>query len=265
MKKEFKEIAIEAAVAGGELIKKSIGNTGKISYKGRINIVTDVDKASEAMIISRIGRAFPEHSILSEERLPRERASSYRWIIDPLDGTTNFVHGFPFFSVSIALEKDREAILGVVYDPIREELFAAEKGRGASLNGKRIAVSGVKKLSQAMLSTGFSYGVKGSRNTNIRHFGRFLTRAQAVRRAGSAALDMCYVAVGRFDGFWEMDLQPWDTAAASIIVKEAKGRVSKFDGSRYSHYDKQVLAANPHIYRQMVNILSISPSGKLKK
>jgi myo-inositol-1(or 4)-monophosphatase len=254
--KRFRKVAIEAARASGLFIKMSVGKTMKISYKGRINIVTDVDKKSEAMITERLCRAFPSHSILAEEESPQDRASSYRWIIDPLDGTTNFAHGFPFFSVSIALERAGEAVLGIVYDPMRDELFSAEKGKGAYLNTKKISVSDVSIISHSLLSTGFSYGVKGAKNTNLRNFGRALARAQAIRRAGSAALDMCYVACGRFDGFWEMDLQPWDTAAASLIVKEAKGRVTRFDGSRYSHYDQEVLATNSSIHKQMVGILS---------
>ena len=256
MKNIFRKTAIEAARKSGLFIKNSVGKVHKISYKGRINIVTDVDRMSEAMIIKKIRSVFPGHSILSEESRPQEKDSPYRWVIDPIDGTTNFAHGFPFFSVSIALEEAGDVILGVVYDPMRDEIFVAEKGKGAYLNGRRIRVSKTKILSHSMLATGFTYGVKGARNRNIRNFSTFLVAAQAVRRAGSAALDLCYLACGRFEGFWEMDLKPWDTAAASLIVKEAKGKVTKFDGSKYSHYDKDILASNSLIHSQMQKILS---------
>jgi len=256
MKNDFRKTAVEAARISGLFIRNSVGKVHKVSFKGRINIVTDVDRASERMIIKKIRAAFPGHSILSEESRPQERGSTYRWVIDPIDGTTNFAHGFSFFAVSIALEYAGDVILGVVYDPMRDELFVAEKGKGAYLNGRKIRVSRTKALSHSMLATGFTYHVKAARNRNIRNFSKFLVRAQAVRRAGSAALDLCYVACGRFDGFWEMDLKPWDTAAASLIVKEAKGKVTKFDGSRYSHYDKNILASNSLIHSQMLKFLS---------
>jgi myo-inositol-1(or 4)-monophosphatase len=226
----------------------------EISHKGRDNIVTDVDKKAEAMIIKDILAAFPGHSILSEESEPRSGLAPYTWIIDPLDGTTNFAHAFPFFCVSIALEKSGRIVLGVVYDPIREELFFAEKGRGAYLNGKKIHVSKVKKLIDSFLATGFSYGIK-RKDRNISYFRKLLTRTQAIRRAGSAALDLCYVACGRFDGFWEMDLHPWDSAAGMLIVEEAGGKVTRFDSSPYSPYDKNILATNGHIHNKMSSFL----------
>ena len=182
-------------------------------------------------------------------------ASLYKWIIDPLDGTTNFAHAFPFFCVSIALEDKGRTVLGVVYDPMRDEIFIAELGKGATLNGKKIRVSRIGSLSGSLLATGFSYGITG-KDRNITHFRNLLVKAQAVRRAGSAALDLCYVACGRFDGFWELDLHPWDSAAASLIVTEAKGTVTKFDGKPYSHYDKNILATNGRIHSQMVKVLS---------
>jgi myo-inositol-1(or 4)-monophosphatase len=252
----FKKTAIEAARMSGLFIKNSVGKVHRISFKGRINIVTDADKTSQAMIIRRIRSSFPEHSILSEECRPQDKKSAYRWVIDPIDGTTNFAHAFPFFCVSIALEEAGKVILGVVYDPVRDEIFVAEKGKGAYLNGRKIHVSNTRFLSHSMLATGFTYGVKGARNKNIRNFSIFLVQAQAVRRAGSAALDMCYVACGRFEGFWEADLKPWDTAAASLIVAEAGGSVTKYNGSGYSHYDNEVLATNSLIHKQMKKILS---------
>ena len=251
---KYAKVAIRAAYASGLLIRKSVGKISKIYYKSRGNIVTDVDKASEKLILKMILRAFPGHSILSEESSPLDSGSRYRWVIDPIDGTTNFAHAFPFFCVSIALEENGRIILGVVYDPMRDEMFIAEKGKGTTLNGKKIKVSRVKKLAGSFLATGFSYGIT-RKDENIMHFRKFLVKTQAIRRAGSAALDLCYVACGRFDGFWEMGLHPWDSAAASLIVEEAKGIVTKFDGKPYSHYDKNVLATNGRIHNQMVKVL----------
>ena len=257
MKNQFKKIAVEAALESGIFIKKSVGKVLKVSYKGRDNIVTDVDKKCESIIIKKILSAFPDHSVLSEECGAIKGASPYKWIIDPLDGTTNFAHAFPFFCVSIGLETGGRAILGVVYDPMRAELFFAEEGRGACLNGNRISVSGTKRLSGSFLATGFSYGLR-RKDRNIRNFRNFLTRSLAIRRAGSAALDLCYVACGRFDGFWEMDLHPWDSAAGALIVREAGGRVTRFDGSPYSHYNRDVLATNSLIHRRMIHILRVN-------
>lgn len=252
---KYEKVAIEAALESGFLIKNSVGKIARISHKGRDNIVTDVDKKSEKLIIRKILSKFKDHSILSEETPPRHGSSGYRWIIDPLDGTTNFAHAFPFFCVSIALELDGEVILGVIYDPMRDELFRARRGSGAWLNDKRIAVSKVRSLSESFLSTGFSYGVR-RRDKNIKHFNRFLRKTLAIRRPGAAALDLCYVACGRLDGFWELYLNPWDSAAGMLIVQEAGGKVTKFDGSRYSPDDKEILATNAHIHRQMVSNLS---------
>jgi len=253
--KNAKRIAIEAALKSGRFIKESVGKAYNVSYKGRDNIVTDIDKRSEKMIIDKISSAFPEHSILSEESSPRSGTSPYRWIIDPLDGTTNFAHAFPFFCVSIGLERSGVIEMGVVYDPMRDELFHAEAGKGSYLNKKRIFVSKVRKISEAFLATGFSYGIT-SKDRNIKHFRNLLIRSLAIRRAGSAALDLCYVACGRFDGFWEMNLHPWDSAAGLLIVREASGRVTKFDGSNYTPYDKDILATNGFIHNEMIKALS---------
>lgn len=256
---KYKKTAIEAAIKSGTFIKSSLGKIKNISYKGAKNIVTDVDKKAEEIIIDKILSAFPDHSILSEERgtvlkprlEPLQRAVPYKWLIDPLDGTTNFSHAFPFFCVSIALERNGKVVLGVVYEPLRQELFYAEAKGGAFLNRKRISVSRTNRLSHAFLATGFAY--KGA-SRNIKYFNKFLTRSFAIRRAGSAALDFCYTACGRFDGYWELDLNPWDCAAGTLIVKEAGGEVTRLDGSRYSHYDKEVLATNGLIHKQMVKV-----------
>jgi myo-inositol-1(or 4)-monophosphatase len=254
----FKKIACQAALKSGAYIKKHRGKVKKISYKGAINLVTDIDQAAEKIIIRDIKRSFPSHAILAEEAGTSSVRSEYKWVIDPLDGTTNFAHSFPFYCVSIALEYRRLPVLGVVYDPERDELFAAEKGKGAFLNGKRIKVSGEKGMRKSLLATGFAYDVRQATDDNVDNFRKFLKRAQAIRRAGSAALDLCYVACGRFDGFWEFNLHPWDSAAGYLMVEEAGGRVTRFDGTEYTHYDKEILATNGKIHRQMINILSPS-------
>jgi len=251
----YKKTAIEAALKSGHFIKSSLGKIKAVSYKGAKNIVTNVDKKAEEIIIDRILSDFPGHSVLSEEMGAKDSGSAFKWLIDPLDGTSNFSRGFPFFAVSIGLEKKGRIILGVVYDPVRDELFFAEEGMGAYLNNKRITVSRTKRLSDAFLATGFAYEKTKIRD-NIKYFKSFLLSCFAVRRPGSAALDFSYVACGRLDGFWELYLNPWDCAAGSLIVKEAGGRVTRFDGSGYSHYDKEVLATNGLVHRQMMKIFS---------
>lgn len=256
--KDFKKTAVSAALKSGKFLKNSLGKVREISYKGAINIVTDIDKKSEKLIVREIKKAFPDHAILAEEGGALIGYSPYKWIIDPLDGTTNFAHSFPFFCVSIALEKDGRIILGVVYDPMRKELFTAEPGKGARLNNRKIRVSGVRDLSKSLLATGFSYGVREARDDNVNNFKNFLKKAMAIRRAGSAALDLCYVACGRFDGYWEMDLHPWDTAAGLLIVREAGGIVTKCDGTVYSQYKKNILASNKYIHKKMLQVLKKS-------
>jgi len=254
MTREYLKTAVEAARCAGALLKSRLGKIKKISYKGEINLVTDVDKKSESLIVKIVTSRYPDHEILSEESAFTPSGSRYKWIIDPLDATTNYAHGFPFFCVSIALEKEGDIIVGAVYDPMRGELFYAQKRKGAFLNGKRIMVSRVGILKRALLATGFSYTVS-KYNASLVHFKNFLIRAQAVRRAGSAALDLCYVACGRFDGFWELDLKPWDMAAGKLIVEEARGRVSSFSGGKYSVYAQEILASNKKVHREMITVL----------
>ncbi|MFA4982371.1 MAG: inositol monophosphatase family protein [Candidatus Omnitrophota bacterium] len=254
MENLYKKVAIEAAITSGRFIKRSVGRTIRISYKGKDNIVTDIDKKAESIIINKILSAFPDHAVLSEESRPIRSLSPYKWIVDPLDGTTNFAHSFPFFCVSIALEMSGNVVLGVVYDPVRDELFYAEHGKGACLNNKRILVSKTQKLREGFLATGFAYG-REKKDRNVANFRRFLMKALAIRRAGSAALDLCYVACGRFDGYWEYGLHPWDSAAGMIIVREAKGLVTRFGGEDYYPYDNDILASNAVIHRSMQAIL----------
>lgn len=262
--KRFKDTAIEAAVRAGKYAKMNFGKAIKISFKGRINLVTEVDKKSEKLIVGLIKSRFPDHSVLSEEMGQKLTGSKYKWVIDPLDATTNYAHGFPFFCVSVALEEEGSVILGAVYDPMRDELFFAEKDKGAFLNNRRISVSKIKSLSRSLLATGFSYRVKQDR-TNIRHFENFIAGSQAIRRAGSAALDLCYVACGRFDGFWEMGLFPWDTAASSLIAEEAGGLVSDFSGKDFNIYYDDILASNGIIHDQMIRVLKKGQKKQLYK
>ncbi len=253
---QFRKAAVGAVLKAGRYIKKNIGRVKQVRYKSEINIVTEVDRKSEDIIVGAIGKSFPRHDFLGEEGGHKGKKSDFKWIIDPLDGTTNFLHTFPFFCVSIALAHKGDILLGVVYDPTRDELFYAEKEKGAFLDGKRIRVSKIRDIDKAIVATGFAYNVRKSGKTNIRNFTRLLKTAQAVRRAGSAALDLCYVACGRFDGFWEYYLHAWDTAAAARIIEEAGGKITKLDGEKFSIYDKEMLASNSKIHAQMIRALS---------
>lgn len=252
------EFAVQLAQEAGRLLRDHFGRATSVSHKSTtLDLVTDVDLLSEQYIKEKIAAHYPKHQILAEESGHQQADSEYRWLVDPLDGTTNYAHGYPCFAVSLALEQSGEIILGVVYDPIHDELFAAERGHGATLNGRPIHVSGITRLSDSLLVTGFPYDVR-SNPISIELFARFMNRAQAVRRDGSAALDMCYVACGRFDGFWELGLKPWDTAAGYLIIEEAGGRVSKFDGRPLNIYEPEVLASNGLIHGEMMNVLTDS-------
>jgi myo-inositol-1(or 4)-monophosphatase len=253
----FLEAAREAAVEAGRLLRSGMDEGREISYKGAVDLVTNFDHRAQELIFDRLSAAFPGHGFLAEEGLSRGEKAEFRWVFDPLDGTTNFAHRFPVFTVSIALEYGGRVILGVVYDPMREELFQAVEGEGARLNGRGIKVSDVADLDRSLLATGFPYDVRESPVNNIAHFRHFLTRAQAVRRCGSAAMDLCYVACGRFDGFWELKLKPWDHAAGSLIVREAGGRVSDFDGGEFEIFSLESLASNGLIHDEMIRVLEL--------
>jgi myo-inositol-1(or 4)-monophosphatase len=255
MIQKYRKCAVSAAREAGEFLLKKLGHIKTLEFKGRINLVTDVDKNSEKLITSRINASFPAHNILTEEKLSRDRRSEYTWIIDPLDGTTNYVHGFPFFCVSIALKKQDRVILGVVYDPVRKELFTADSGTPSRLNGARIRVSAEKRLERALLATGFAYDIGHTRSNNIVNFTKFLYSAQAVRRPGSAALDLCYTACGRFDGYWELHLKPWDVAAGYYIVEKAGGKVTLFSGKPFDCFQKEITASNGFIHASMLRVL----------
>ncbi len=253
----FEQAAILAAKKAGLLLKRRLGWKRQVKYKGVVNLVTEMDLLAEKVIVSEIRKRYPDHSLLAEEKTDLRGDSPYRWVIDPLDGTTNYAHGYPVFSVSIALEKAGEVILGVVYDPTRDELFVGKKGKGARLNGRKIHVSSTPKLSECLLATGFPYDIRETAADNFDHFRNFALRVHAVRRAGSAALDLCYVAAGRFDGFWEMKLGPWDLAAGSLMVREAGGKVTDFLGAPLVLDGKYVLASNEKIHREMMKVLKM--------
>lgn len=253
--KRIREVAILAAKKAGQIHKNGLEGKVTVSYKGDLNLVTNIDHLSEETIAALINKHFPDHQILAEEGHDRTEPSPYRWIIDPLDGTTNYSHQFPFFCVSIAVEMRGRVHLGVVFDPLRNELFFAERGKGAFLNKKPISVSSVTRLSKSLLVTGFAYDIRTDPINNFNHFINFSMKAQGVRRTGSAALDLCYVASGRLDGFWELKLHAWDTAAGSLILTEAGGKLSDFSGKSYSIYDSELLASNGKIHREMIDVL----------
>ncbi|MBI4727684.1 inositol monophosphatase [candidate division TA06 bacterium] len=252
--KEFKT-AVSAAKKAGRLLKTISQSDLKVEYKGEINLVTQADRAAEALVVKLLRQNFPGDDILTEESDKERTQSDRRWIIDPLDGTTNYAHRFPFWCVSIAFEYKGRVVLGVIYNPNLNELFTAQKGKGAWLNGQRIKVSSQTSLKKSLLATGFPYDVHYSKKDNLDNFRKFIKRAQAVRRPGSAALDLAYVACGRFDGFWEMKLKTWDIAAASLMVAEAEGKLSGFKGEKFSIYVPECLASNGRIHVQMTDVL----------
>lgn len=253
-------IAIEAAKEAGKFLKYNVGRVKSVEMKKgeERNLVSEIDKGSEERIIGIIKRHHPHHAILAEESgaSPDLSGSDYKWVIDPLDGTTNFLHGLPIFCVTIGIEYKGEIVAGVVYDPNLDELFTAEKGSGAFLNGKRLKVTSSSKLIDSLLVTGFPYDIAENPDNAIGHFVNFLMEARGIRRLGSAALDLSYVAAGRFDGFWEVNLNPWDMAAGILFVREAGGRVTDFAGSESTIYNKQVLATNGIIHDAMLAVLS---------
>ena len=251
--------AVEAALKAGDIQKSGFGSDLRVDKKGAIDLVTEVDLAVERMVRSLVSERFPDHHVLAEEFRQSgdgEARAGYCWILDPLDGTTNYAHGMPVFCTSLALELDGTVVLGVVHDPMRAELFTAERGEGAYLNGARLKVSKIDRLIDALLVTGFPYDVHQSGEGIVGLFSAFITRAQAIRRLGSAALDLCYVAAGRMDGFWEERLKPWDVAAAALIVEEAGGRVTGMDASPFDCRAGQILASNGRLHGEMIEVIA---------
>jgi myo-inositol-1(or 4)-monophosphatase len=251
--------AIEAVIRAGDVQMAAVGQDLHVEKKGAIDLVTAIDREIEREFRALIAARFPDHVVLGEEfeaAGDRETASRYCWVFDPVDGTTNYAHGLPIFCSSLALEIDGVPMVGAVYDPSRRELFTAERGQGAWLNGAPLRVSRASSLIDALLCTGFPYSVQQDPSTLVGLFSDFLTVSRAVRRLGSAAIDLCYVAAGRLDGFWEQKLNPWDTAAGALIVEEAGGRVTGLAGEPYRSRDGHIVASNGRIHDEMVSTIT---------
>ena len=267
---EFAERAETIAREAGALLRGFYQRGVETEYKGDVDLVTEADRASEALIKERLQTAFPQHGIYGEEGTRERLAGEYRWYVDPLDGTTNFAHGFPAFCVVLGLERrpagtapdaDGEMVAGVIYDPLRDESFVAERGQGAWLNGRRLAVSKTRMLQEALTATGFP-SHKRHRSPNVHFYQEITLRSHGVRRAGSAALDLAYVACGRLDGFWEFNLNPWDTSAGSLLVEEAGGTVTHFDGGKFTLDSREVLATNGLILGELTHLFAEMFAGR---
>ncbi len=267
---KFAGPAAAIALEAGNLVRGFYESGVATEYKGEADLVTEADRASERLIVERLDGRFPSHGVFGEEGSRGQMESEYRWYIDPIDGTTNFAHRYPVFCVSMGLEhragdsptdKDGEIVAGVIYDPTRDEMFVSEKGKGAYLNGRRIQVSRTTTLGESLLATGFP-SRKRHQNPNIYFYQEITMRSHGVRRAGSAALDLAYTACGRFDGFWEFNLNPWDTAAGFLLVTEAGGTLSYFDGSPFQLASKEILATNGRIYGELSRLFEDLFAGR---
>jgi myo-inositol-1(or 4)-monophosphatase len=267
---EFAHVADGIARQAGALLRGFYAKGVATEYKGDVDLVTEADRASEALIVEKLKAAFPAHGVYGEEGTRSAMESEYRWYVDPLDGTTNFAHGFPAFCVILGLERraaglapdaDGEIVAGVIYDPLRDEMFSAERGKGAWLNGKRISVSKTKTLQESLTATGFP-SKKRHDSPNIHFYQEVTLRSHGVRRAGSAGLDLAYVACGRLDGFWEFNLNPWDTSAGVLLVEEAGGSVTHFDGGKFTLDSREVLATNGLIQGEIVHLFTEMFAGR---
>jgi len=248
---------ITIAEEAGKIIRDGFGKKLELEYKTNISdFVTNVDKTSERKIIDFLKKEYPTHNIFAEESGIQNKGSEYTWVIDPLDGTMNFAHGLPIFSVSIGVVKNSEIIAGVIYDVMNNSLYSAEKGSGAFQNDKKISVSKNSDLEKSLLGTGFPYNIKENPDFAIERFNKFLLNSRGVRRLGSAAIDLCYVANGTFDGFWEVNLQPWDMCAGMLLVQEAGGKITNFKNENINIYTKQLLASNSKIHDAMIKVLN---------
>lgn len=250
------DFAIDLAYRAGAVLRAGLERERTVEQKGEADLVTDVDRASEALIVEALRVRYPDHRIIAEEGGAAEGNSGYTWLVDPLDGTTNYAHGFPFYSVSLGLLQNDDLRLGVVYDPLRNELFAAERGRGAFCNGRRLRVSATGHLRAALLTTGFPYDRSTNPENNLAEFSRMVLRIQGVRRSGSAALDLCYVAAGRTDGHWELGLHPWDVAAGALMIVEAGGQLSDWQGQPWTPWCPYLVASNGLIHAEIVAVLN---------
>ncbi len=250
------DVAIQAARQAGQLLMDHFGKDLQVKYKAPGNPVTELDGLTQRLIADQLRQAFPDYGFLGEEDNASSSGVGARWIVDPIDGTINYFHDHPLFVVSIALEKDGQIAVGVVYAPYLDELYAAEKGKGATLNSKTIQVSKTDEINKAVLGSGFPYNVWYDENDNLEQWRRFTKVALATRTTGSAAYDLCYVAAGRLDGYWELKLETWDAAAATLIVKEAGGLVTQVDGQPYHHLHRNLLASNGVLHQAMLEILN---------
>jgi myo-inositol-1(or 4)-monophosphatase len=255
MLKHFLEVAIETAQDAGKILREEMERPPTISHKAEFDLVTQADRRSEALIVSRLQKYFPDHAVVAEEGSGKDTGSAYRWHVDPLDGTTNFAHAYPCFCVSLALARKHELLLGVIFNPIYNELFTAARGEGAFFNGKKIGCSKIDALKNSLLCTGFPNHKRES-NPNFRFYWDFTLRSHGVRRDGSAALDLAYVAMGRFDSFWEYGLNPWDTAAGVVLVEEAGGKISDMQGQPYVLGGPSILASNGFIHEEMLRVVA---------
>jgi myo-inositol-1(or 4)-monophosphatase len=254
---------LRAARDAGEVLTRRFRTALAVRSKGPQDIVTEVDLAAQAAIVKRLSRRFPEHGILAEEGLDTAPGAEWRWILDPLDGTKNFSRGIPTFCVSIAAEQEGRVMVGIVHDPLFRETFLAVRGQGSWLNGEPIQVSRVSRLGAAFLATGVPHRVRRFSSVVARTFGKFAAQALCLRGRGAGALDLCYVACGRFDGYWELDQSPWDVAAGGLIVTEAGGRLSNFSGGPFDIFEGETVASNGRIHRQILDVIGLShPSRK---
>jgi myo-inositol-1(or 4)-monophosphatase len=258
---EYLQEAISAVRVAGQYQKSRFASNLDIEMKGDKNLVTEVDKESERLIVEHLLSRFPNHDIIAEEGDYLQSDSPYRWIIDPVDGTTNYAHGYPWFCASIGLQVEGDLVAGVIYNPVYDELFTATKGGGAYLNDNRLSVSVRTPLNNSLLATGFPYDCATDPANNFANFIAFQKSARGIRRAGAAALDLAYVAAGRLDGFWELKLKAWDVAAGVLMVREAGGIVTTFDGSDYDIFNDKVVASNGLIHAEMITMLTSGASG----
>ncbi len=256
MSDQLVAVATQAALRAGEIQKQRYGQRIEIRHKGVIDLVTEVDRACEDVILETLRSRFPEHDIVTEETQLERRGSRYVWFVDPLDGTTNYAHGYPCFCVSVAATCDGEVVAGAVYEPLRDELFTAERGAGAHLNGRRLRVSESSELLQSLLVTGFPYDLRDDLVGKLKLFNRFMGVARAIRRDGAAALDLANLAAGRIDAFWEERLQPWDMLAAKLMIEEAGGRLTRYDGSPTGLRADEVLASNGALHAAMMAVIA---------
>ncbi len=248
---------INIAKEAGGIIKDGFGKSFQIEFKtGENNLVTDIDKASESLIINFVQKKYPSHGILAEEGGGMNSNAEYVWVIDPLDGTTNFAHSLPIFAVSIGVQKKGETIAGVVYDVMNDIIYSAEKNSGAFSNNEKIYVSGRETLSQSVLVTGFPYDIKDNPGKAFERFELLTKSSRGMRRLGSAAIDFCYLAKGVFDGFWEVHLHPWDICAGKLIVEEAGGKVTDFKGNRINIFSKKILSTNGKIHNEIIKLMN---------